>query len=59
MHIARKHTCKIIELVDEGILDRDELIRDLLNWMSEADVEEFAENYGLCENEDFLAQGLV
>jgi hypothetical protein len=37
----RKYTTKIIEMVDEGMLDRDILIRDLLCWMSEADVEEF------------------
>ena len=39
----RKYTNKIIELVDDGILDRDTLIRDLLCWMSESDVEEFYE----------------
>ena len=37
----RKYTNKIIELVDEGCLNRDELIRDLLMWMSEHDVQEF------------------
>jgi hypothetical protein len=28
-------------MVDEGMLDRDTLIRELLCWMSESDVEEF------------------
>lgn len=37
----RKYTNKIIEMVDEDMLDRDTLIRDLLMWMSESDVEEF------------------
>ena len=41
----RKYTNKIIELVDDGILDRDTLIRDLLCWMSESDVEEFYGSY--------------
>jgi hypothetical protein len=48
----REYTKKIIEMVDEGILDRDETIRDLLNWMSEKDVKEFYESYGSNENED-------
>ena len=38
---GRKYTNKIIGMVDEGLLDRDTLIRDLLSWMSESDVEEF------------------
>lgn len=39
--MTRKFTNKIIEMVDEGAVDRDTLIRDLLLWMSESDVEEF------------------
>ncbi len=39
--MVREYTNKIIEMVDEGLLDRDELIRDLLNWMSESDVKDF------------------
>lgn len=39
----RKYTNKVIEMVDEGLLDRDTLIRDLLMWLSESDVEEFYE----------------
>lgn len=38
---TREYTNKIIELVDEGLINRDELIRDLLNWLSEAEVEDF------------------
>lgn len=41
----RKYTNKIIEMVDEGMFDRDMLIRDLLNWMSESDVQEFYDSY--------------
>ena len=41
----RKYTNKIIELVDEGAVDRDALIRDLMLWMSESDVEEFYDQY--------------
>ena len=45
----REYTNKIIEMVDEGLWDRDELIRDLLNYMSESDVKDFYESYGLDE----------
>jgi hypothetical protein len=32
-------------MVDEGSVDRDRLIEDLLGWMSEADVAEFCNRY--------------
>ena len=39
--MTRKFTNKILELVDDGIVDKDWLILALLNWMSESDVAEF------------------
>ncbi len=48
----RKYTNKIIEFVDDGMLDRDILIRDLLNWMSESDVKEFYDNHIRDDEED-------
>lgn len=36
--VSREYTIKIIELLDEGILDGRELAEDLLRFMSEADV---------------------
>lgn len=48
----RKYTNKIIEMVDEGLIDRDMLIRDLLNYMSESDVENFYDQYYGYEDED-------
>jgi len=38
---AREYTNRILELDDEGMLDRDWLISSLLNWMSEKEVKEF------------------
>lgn len=52
----RKYTNKILEMVDESVLDRDTLIRDLLLWMSESDVEEFY-NRNLREDEDYEHDG--
>ena len=39
--MTRKFTNKIMDLVDEGVLDADYLMRQLLMWMSEDDVREY------------------
>lgn len=38
---TRVATCAILDLVNQGVLDKDELIRDLLNWMDEAEVRDY------------------
>ena len=38
---ARKYTNKILEMHDEGMLHTEFLVRNLLMWMSEAEVKEF------------------
>ena len=38
---TREYTNKILELVDDGIVDKDWLIQGLLMWLSEHDVAEF------------------
>lgn len=40
---SRAATCAVLDLVEQGALDKESLIRDLLNWMSEDDVREFCE----------------
>jgi len=56
--MIRQFTNAVIEAKDEGVLDRDELIRDLLNYLSESEVSDFLsayypEFYGdLAEDED-------
>jgi len=39
--MVREFTSRMIDLNDEGYFDKDLLIRDLLNWMSEGDVKQF------------------
>ena len=39
---SRRVTSELLDLVEQGVIDRDNLIRDLLGWMSESDVAEFA-----------------
>jgi hypothetical protein len=55
---SREFTCAVLDAVEQGVLNKDTLIADLLGWMSEADVEEFVrkndllEAVGLSEDED-------
>jgi len=39
----RVYTSKILDAIDEGILDRDQVILACLNWMSEQEVKNMAE----------------
>ena len=43
---------KIMELFDEGLVGKDELFLNLLNWISEGDAYEFWEQY-YNEDEDY------
>lgn len=36
---------KIMELFDEGLVGKDELFLNLVNWLSEQDAREFVEHY--------------
>jgi hypothetical protein len=51
----RKNTNALLNLLDEGVLNEKRLAKDLLNYLSEAEVEDFMECYGykdICENEE-------
>ena len=39
---SRRYTCELLDMVEQGMIDKDSLIKDLLGWMSESDVAEFA-----------------
>lgn len=47
---ARQVTNALMEEVYEGMHNPETLIRDLLNWMSEEEVAEFARRYEYCES---------
>ncbi len=49
MHRTREYTIRLLELVDEGVIDRDSLIQDLLGWMSEHEVEQFVRSNDLID----------
>jgi hypothetical protein len=50
--MTRKATTRILEMVDEGILDRDTVIMACLKWMSESDVAEMAHANEFWDEED-------
>jgi hypothetical protein len=52
MSIIREYTNKILELVNEGVIDQESLIRNLLDWMSEQEVKDFALFEGYVEDEE-------
>ena len=51
--MVRKYTNMVLEMVDEGILDKDVVIMACLKYMSEAEVRDMAEANGFVpEDED-------
>ena len=54
--MTRTYTKKLLDLIDEGVVDKDALILNLLNWMSEDFVKEFYEQYYEEEDEEDLEE---
>lgn len=53
-----KYRSKILELFDEGLVGKDELVTNLVNFLSESDAREFVEQYyGEDEDEDYEYDG--
>lgn len=52
--MVRKYTNKILDGVSDGSLDSVHVLTDLLNWISEQEVQEFAEHYGYDEYDEDL-----
>lgn len=49
----RAYTNALWDMVEQGLIDKDYLIRDLIGWMSEHDVRRFCQqNSYLVEDED-------
>ena len=44
-NMAREYTCKVLELMDEGVIKPVWLAEALANWCSEQDMKEFYQNY--------------
>ena len=50
--ITREFTIKFLEGMDEGLIDPKVLAQNLLGYMSEREVEEFAHREGYFDHED-------
>ena len=44
--MPRKFTNQLIELIDDGVIDTEQLAINLLGWLSDDEVREFAERNG-------------
>lgn len=40
--VSRPITTKLLDGVDQGLFDKDDMIRNLLNWLSEDEVRQFS-----------------
>ncbi len=52
MHKPREMTEKLLDMIDEGLLDKDTVIRACIEWMSEDDVREMIEANEFIEPEE-------
>jgi len=53
MKNAREYSMKLLDLVEEGILDRDAVICAMINYLSDSDVKQMMEvNEFISEDED-------
>lgn len=48
----REYTNKLLEMLDDGLLDAHQVVRDLVCYMSESDVQDFMECNGYAEEEE-------
>jgi hypothetical protein len=44
--VSRKVTSEVLDLAEQGVIDWESLARDALNWMSEEEVNQFAQHNG-------------
>jgi hypothetical protein len=51
--VSRKVTAEVLDLAEQGVIDWESLARDALNWMSEEEVNQFAQHNGyIVDDED-------
>lgn len=48
--VSRPITSKLLDNLEQGVYDKDNMIRDLLNWLSEDEVKQFARANDLLPN---------
>jgi hypothetical protein len=50
--MTREYTNQLLEMIEEGILDAEEVLRSALIYMSEAEVEDMAKQEGFIEEDE-------
>ena len=50
--VSRKATSELLDLAEQGVIDWESLARDALAWMSEHEVEQFAQHNGYIVRDD-------
>jgi hypothetical protein len=50
--MSRKYTTKLIEMVDEGLINKDILIQAFCNYMSEDQIQDLMESENFIEADD-------
>ena len=54
---VREYTCRVLEAVEDQILNKDMLIDMMLVWMSESDVQAMCEANDICLDEEEEEEG--
>jgi len=49
---VRQNTCKILEMMEQGLLDPAAIVRECFSYMSESDVSDLAQRAGWLEDEE-------
>lgn len=49
---SRAATCTVLDLAEQGVIDWESLARNALDWMSEAEVAEFARSNDYIEDDE-------
>ena len=49
----RQYTDKLLDMVEEGVLNKNVVIEAFCTYMSEADIQDMMESNGMCEPDEF------
>ena len=55
--MARFYTNKLLQMIEDGLINKDQVISMCLEWMGEVDVEDMMDFCNLNEDEDALYEG--
>ena len=50
--MTRQYTTKLLEMIDDGLLDKDQVIQAFCSYMSESDVQDMMESNEMVDSED-------